>query len=491
MYGLGINRLGTLNTFGSGSGSDSGVPSITDLFSNGENGFWYDASDTSVLFTDTAGTTTVTAVGQEVKRINDKSGNGNHLVFETDRYPRYSKHPTTGSRNRLADSNTLTRAQNQDNDLEGFRGWQNYSATTRCTTDNTTSPQTGADSFKVYNTSSDSGSFISWQARGILNTDDNETHTLSVYFKPTGNGTHPVTDLALLVGQLQVFFDVSAGTYTLAGTTSNHSSSSVTDAGNGWYLLKTTVSNMGIDNIVFFGVDSSGSFTSFSGESSEFLLSAPQFEVGSSRTTFQTTTNLYNVTEPNASFVYSLTFDGTDYGMFDAAGGEYSYGTNVDAITLFAGVSVDYGKAEKTIIDLTKSGTTNTTAKSRLYIDNNEFEHFAGGVGSSTAVTSDFPSPLSFPVKATVFANLDISSNINRITLGSQGHLAFTTTDLGSGSFYSTPPDIQIGASDISSTSLGSTGFLGKLHQLVLVERLLTSTEESTMGNIIDDYVGV
>ncbi|MEN8659820.1 MAG: hypothetical protein ABF313_17440, partial [Marivita sp.] len=48
----------------------------TKLFASGEEGAWYDTSDISVLFQDTAGTTPVTASGQTIARVNDKSGNG-------------------------------------------------------------------------------------------------------------------------------------------------------------------------------------------------------------------------------------------------------------------------------------------------------------------------------------------------------------------------------------------------------------------------------
>ena len=44
---------------------------------------WYDPSDLSTMFQDTAGTTPVTAAGQSVARINDKSGNGNHATQAT------------------------------------------------------------------------------------------------------------------------------------------------------------------------------------------------------------------------------------------------------------------------------------------------------------------------------------------------------------------------------------------------------------------------
>lgn len=56
---------------------------ITSLFSAGEQGVWYDPSDFSTMFQDAAGTTPVTAVGQPVGRILDKSGRGNHATQAT------------------------------------------------------------------------------------------------------------------------------------------------------------------------------------------------------------------------------------------------------------------------------------------------------------------------------------------------------------------------------------------------------------------------
>jgi lysophospholipase L1-like esterase len=53
------------------------------LFANGEKGAWHDPSDFSSLFQDTGGTSAVTAVGQTVKRINDKSGNGVNITNST------------------------------------------------------------------------------------------------------------------------------------------------------------------------------------------------------------------------------------------------------------------------------------------------------------------------------------------------------------------------------------------------------------------------
>lgn len=63
-----------------------GVRSITAairaLFAAGEQGWWYDPSDLSTLYQDSAGTTPVTAMEQFVGLILDKSGGGNH-AFQT------------------------------------------------------------------------------------------------------------------------------------------------------------------------------------------------------------------------------------------------------------------------------------------------------------------------------------------------------------------------------------------------------------------------
>lgn len=50
------------------------------LFAAGEKGVWFDPTDISTLFQDSAGTIPVTAYGQKVGKILDKSGNNNHAI---------------------------------------------------------------------------------------------------------------------------------------------------------------------------------------------------------------------------------------------------------------------------------------------------------------------------------------------------------------------------------------------------------------------------
>ena len=89
------------------------VPSLTEqirslLFSASEQGAWYDPSDMSTLFQDSAGTTPVTALEQPVGRMLDKSGRGNHATqATTTKRPTYSRRVNCiGS----ADTRTLANA---------------------------------------------------------------------------------------------------------------------------------------------------------------------------------------------------------------------------------------------------------------------------------------------------------------------------------------------------------------------------------------------
>ena len=56
---------------------------VTELFAASEKGLWYDISDISTLFQDSAGTTPVTAAGQPVGKVLDKSGNNIHATQAT------------------------------------------------------------------------------------------------------------------------------------------------------------------------------------------------------------------------------------------------------------------------------------------------------------------------------------------------------------------------------------------------------------------------
>ena len=75
------------------------------LFSNGEQGAWYDPSDITTLSQDTSGVTPVTAVGQPIARVLDLSGNvANATQATTASRPLYARVPQGGVRNLFRNS---------------------------------------------------------------------------------------------------------------------------------------------------------------------------------------------------------------------------------------------------------------------------------------------------------------------------------------------------------------------------------------------------
>lgn len=56
---------------------------VGSLFANGEQGVWFDPGDMNTLFQDSAGTIPVTASGQPVGLMHDKSGHGFHAAQTT------------------------------------------------------------------------------------------------------------------------------------------------------------------------------------------------------------------------------------------------------------------------------------------------------------------------------------------------------------------------------------------------------------------------
>lgn len=67
------------------------------LFGASDKGLWYDPSDTSTLFQDSAGTTAAATAGDPIGKLLDKSGKGNHAT-----QPTAGNRPTRGSIGSLA-----------------------------------------------------------------------------------------------------------------------------------------------------------------------------------------------------------------------------------------------------------------------------------------------------------------------------------------------------------------------------------------------------
>ena len=94
---LGCSNLWTDMSTILGYASNSQKP-ITKIFANGEQGFFYDPSDMGTMFQDAAGTIPVTAAGQPIRLIRDKSGRNNHAYQTTSsRRPIFEQKPILGA----------------------------------------------------------------------------------------------------------------------------------------------------------------------------------------------------------------------------------------------------------------------------------------------------------------------------------------------------------------------------------------------------------
>ena len=468
MLSIGINRQATFNAGG------ALAPRIQDMFGGGHKGLYLDVSDSSTVF-GSGGSTP--SYGGLVSSVNDKSGNSNNVTFSGK--PRYGRHPTSGLRNLINDSDNFVGTSGQS---PNFRGWQPFAGSTQLTTSSAeTSPETNATVCRVFY--DDDGGFISAVPYGVnAHLRDAGTYTASVYYKTNGTGTKPTVDLLVAFAGVIATFDVSAGTVALSGSTAKHHSSSVTNAGNGWYLCKLSVDCVAADSIsspAFIGVDASGSYADFATHTSEFFISAPQLELGTARTAFQETATHYDVSQEGQDQVDYLSFEGAQYGRIADMG---DFFTNA---SVMVGATCLTGTPKQSIVHF----GDDTSVGMHVHVDASEIKNTAKGnnSGAITVETSDVGGQITFPLKSAIFAETQLAGSSTTITLGSQGHDGTSSSGLGGGNLNAQP--LQIGASNTDSTA--DTFLKGRLYQLVVISKIPTAEEKTTASTIIDAKVGV
>jgi hypothetical protein len=212
---------------GLGSVAGFGVQQFSpaDLFSAGEQGAWYDPSDLTTLFTDSAGTTPVTGVEQFVGRMNDKSGRGNHATQTTS-----AKRPKLAAR-----YNLLTYSEQFDNGA-----WTKSDVTADATTA-TTDPLGGNTADVILESATTAPHF--WRHTGGAVGGDT-TYVGSAYVK--SNGRTKIQMLPERPGGSQwagVTFNLSNNTYNSTPITAGATtfiSASIVDVYNGWKRITVT-----------------------------------------------------------------------------------------------------------------------------------------------------------------------------------------------------------------------------------------------------------
>ena len=146
---------------------------IQKLFANGKQGFFYDPNDLSTMFQDAAGTVPVTAAGQPVGLIRDKSGRNNH-AFQTNSASRpiLRKNAVTGA-NYLEFDGSDDFLQTSNIDFSGtdevslFAGVRKLSdvsvASVFCLTE---TPITSQGTFELYTPQTNGSEGLAYYSRG-------------------------------------------------------------------------------------------------------------------------------------------------------------------------------------------------------------------------------------------------------------------------------------------------------------------------------------
>ena len=182
------------------------------LFSAGEQGAWYDPSDMSTMFQDSAGTTPVTAVEQPVGLIYDKSPRGND-AFQTTA----TKRPILSAR-----VNLLTKT-------EDFSGWDLSDATVSSNV--TTSPNGTMTGDKLVDTVAESTLPTANMAVAITA----QPYTLTVYAKAAEYGY-----LVVRVDALNYNRYVTFNLLTGAAEVGLGLATTADAIGDGWYRCSVT-----------------------------------------------------------------------------------------------------------------------------------------------------------------------------------------------------------------------------------------------------------
>jgi hypothetical protein len=434
------------------------TPSV--LFSASEQGVWYDPSDFSTMFQDSAGTTPVTAVEQNVGLVLDKSGNGNH-----------ASQSSSGSRPVLrARYNLLTYSEQFDNAAWASKvGITVYQDTT-----DTTDPLGGNTAEKILETAAGGGHYIG-QTVAVTN---GASYTYSQRLKYLGR------QWALLTvydgANHETYFDIQNG---VVGNTPAGTVASITDLGDGWYLCTATRTVAASSIVVYVQwAASNGGTASFVGDITKGIyiwgadlrvtndgVGLPAYQRIAAATDYDTT-----------GFPPYLLFDGSDDSLATAAI-DFSA---TDEMSVFAGVrEITNGGSIDARMIAELSAAVGSNAGSWALYRNGTAGYGFNSRGSAAVVQNNVTTGYAFPITNVVTGLSDISGDL--ATLRANGsQVVQSTSDQGTGNYGAAHP-LYIG-----SRAGSSLRFNGRLYSLAVVGRATTASEIESMEAWVNSKTG-
>lgn len=430
-----LRRMGTVAT----------VFSPVSLFAASEPGVWYDPSDLTTMFQDTAGTTPVTTPGQTVARMNDKSGRGNNATQATTASrPTYGIVPLGGRRN------LLTRTEEFNDSY-----WTKSNSAITANADGV------AD--LVY-------PLTSGTLRGVersLGAVSSAAHTISIEAKASGLN---FLYLYGAQGNVVAYFNLSTGA---VGTVGSGLTATITNVGGGYYRCTVTQT---VTNLFIYagGCDANGSTQATASGTNGILIRNIQLELGSTATAYQRVTTQYDVTESGVQSLSYLSFDGVDDFLVTP-----TITPGIDKVQVFAGVRKLSDAGAGVIVEHSLSISSMPGSfyllGPRSVSTTYDFTS-RGSVLSGTAFISGYTAPIT-----NILTGLgDISGDIQTLRVnGTQ--VAQDTADQGTGNFLAYP--IYIGRR--AGTTLP---FNGQIYNMIvrfganLDAGTITSTETFVAG---------
>ena len=398
---------------GIGLGGVSLSALVAALFAASEPGVWLDPSDLSTLFQDDAGTMPVTAAGQSVGRILDKSGRGNHAtqsIFAS--RPIYGVEPSTGRRNLITPTQEAA--------------WVG-------------SP-TGGWSTSYTNVTSTGTSWI--VTEHAVSGQKHIHHPIVISgvattrFKARLVGTK--TRLLALEGRRADDQWVSPLVNLVTGQISNPYAGvtcTATPLGDGWFEIRKT-DDYGLGNtytnFALILLDAAGSATYAGDTTSGFEFKDFQLELGAEPTPYQRVVSQYDVTDPVGFPSYPchyLAFDGVDDFLVTPT---ITPGT--DKVQVFAGARKLSDAAIGSIAE-TRTSSTTPGHFGLLMPDpaSTPTVQFISR-GTATAFASVNNAAFAAPLKAVLSGLAEIQSDTARLRVNGV-QVAAPSTDQGTGNY--------------------------------------------------------
>ena len=405
---------------------------IIGLFS-GSQGVWYDPSDLTTLFQDSAGTTPVTTAGQTVGKMLDKSGLGNHATQATlAQRPTYGINPITGTRNLLTYTEQFNNA-----------AWTLTSATV--TANAATAPDGTITAEKLIA----SATAATHSAGQNLTVPTATTYTGSVYVKAGEYNFAAVLLLTTFAAAQFIICDLTLG--TIITTSGSPLATSITAVGNGWYRISITqITNAAGTAAIQVRPSNSGTTTFFTGDGTSGIYAwGAQLEVSATATAYQKVVTQYEVTEAGIASASYITFDGVDDGMVTG-----TITPGIDKVQVFAGIR-----------RISDANTGMLAEFSPVVASNAGSWHMlspaAGGTAGSgfaskgtVAAANNTVSPAA-PITEVLTGIGDIAGDVN--TFRKNGVATSVLTDQGTGDFL--PYVLYIGRRNGTSLAMNSRSY--------------------------------